>query len=110
MSFAVNYLENRATNYLTGDLLDLEFAISERIGHFQIGLTGFYAWQAKDDELFGVPIPPDGRRATVLNLGPVLNYDMPEHASSVKAKALFTVITSNTVRSWGAVFSWVRKF
>jgi hypothetical protein len=105
-----NYLENRATHYRTGDLLDLEFAISERIGRFQVGLTGFYAWQAEDDELFGVPIPPDGRRLQNFQLGPVLNYDMPEQASSIKAKALFTVITENTVRSWGAVFSWVRKF
>ena len=48
-----NYLENRDTHYQTGDLLDLEFAVSERIGRFQVGVTGFYAFQVEDDELLG---------------------------------------------------------
>jgi hypothetical protein len=105
-----NYLENPTTHYQTGDLLDLEFAGSERIGRFQVGVTGFYAFQVEDDELLGVAIPPDGRRATILELGPVINFDMPEYSSSVKVKALATVIAENTVRSWGVVFGWVKKF
>jgi hypothetical protein len=105
-----NYLENPRTNYSTGDLLDLEFAVSERIGRFQVGVTGFYAWQREDDELFGVAIPPDGRRAKLFQIGPVLNYDIPEHGSSVKVKALSTLLAENTVRSWSVVFWWVKKF
>jgi hypothetical protein len=36
----------------------------------------------------------------VLQLGPVVGYDMPEYAASMKVKALHTVITANGVRSW----------
>jgi hypothetical protein len=95
---------------LTGDLLGLEFAVTERIGRFQLGVTGFYAFQDEDDELFGVAIPPDGRRTKVLELGPILNVDMPEYGSSVKVKGLFTGMAENTVRSWAVVLGWVKKF
>jgi hypothetical protein len=105
-----NYLENPATHYRAGDLLDLEFALSERIGRFQVGVTGFYAWQVEDDELFGIAIPPDGRRAKLLQLGPIINFDMPNYGSSVKVKTLFTGIAENTVRSWSVVFGWIKKF
>jgi hypothetical protein len=105
-----NYIENRDTHYQTGDLLDLEFAVSERIGRFQVGITGFYASQVEDDELFGVPIPPDGRRTKNAQLGPILNFDMPANNSSVKVKALTTVLTENTVKSWAVIFGWFKKF
>jgi hypothetical protein len=105
-----NYLTNPATHYSTGSLLNVDFAVSERIGRFQIGVTGFYAVQVADDKLFGVPIPPDGRRAEFLSLGGVLAFDMPEFGASVKVKAVSTVIAANTVRSSGMVIGWVKKF
>ena len=58
---------------------------------------------------FGIPIPPDGRRAEVLNLGPILNIDLPEFIASVKIKALTTVLARNTVRSSGVAVGWIRK-
>ena len=105
-----NYLENPRTHYRTGDLLNLDFAVTERIGRFQIGMAGFYAAQVEDDKLFGAVIPPDGRRVEVLDLGGILNLDMPEYNSAVKVKALTTVLTENTVQSWGVVFGWLKKF
>lgn len=105
-----NYLENTETNYRTGDLLNLDFAISEHIGRFQIGVTGFYAVQVEDDRLSGFLIPPDGRRAEMLQLGGVVNYDMPEYSASAKVKALSAVTAANTVTSWGVVFGWFQKF
>jgi hypothetical protein len=113
LSFRVfwnNYLENPTTHYSTGDLLDFEFALTERIGRFQVGVTGFYAFQTEDDTLFGVRISPDGRRTTNAELAPIVNYDMPEYNSSIKIKALTTVVTENTVRSWAVVFGWFKKF
>ena len=68
------------------------------------------AFQVQDDELFGVPIPPDGRRTKNAQLGPILNYDIPVHNSSIKVKALTTVLTENTVKSWAVVFGWIKKF
>ena len=105
-----NYLENPTTHYSTGDFLDLEFAVSERIGRFQVGVTGFYGWQSEDDKLFGIVVPPDGRRAKILEIGPIVNFDIPAHKSSVKVKAISTLSAENTVRSWGVAFSWVKKF
>jgi hypothetical protein len=106
-----NYLENPATQYATGDLIDVDFAVSEHIGRVQAGLAGFYAFQIEDDKQFGVRIPPDGRQAEILSLGGVLAYDLPEYGASLKIKALTTVIERNTVRSpFGVVMGWIEKF
>ena len=105
-----NYLTNPATQYATGMLLNVDFAVTEHVGRFQLGLTGFYTTQVADDRQFGVPLLPDGRRTRVLDLGGVLAYDLPEYASSIKVKALHTVITENNVNSWGVAAAWIRKF
>ena len=113
LSFRVywnNYLENPETHYSTGDLLDFEFAISEHIGKFQVGFAGFYAFQTEDDKIFGKSIPPDGRRAAVLEIGPVIAYDMPEHEMSVKIKTVSSVYSINTVEAWGVVLTLFKKF
>jgi hypothetical protein len=41
---------------------------------------------------------------------PIVNYDRPEHNSSIKIKALTTGLTENTVKSWAAVSGWYKKF
>jgi len=105
-----NYLDNPATHYSTGSLVNTDFAISERIGRFQIGLAGTYGTQVEDDEQFGVPLEPGGRRAEGLSLGGVLAYDMPEFGASIKVKGLVTVITHNTTESYGIALGWVRQF
>ncbi|MEZ5873594.1 MAG: transporter, partial [Hyphomicrobiales bacterium] len=105
-----NYLKNQETDYDTGDLLDFEFAVSEHFGRYQVGVAGFYAWQTEDDMRFGVPIPPDGFRAQVLQVGPVLAIDIPEHGSFVKLKATTTVFVRNTVEAWGVAGTWVKRF
>jgi hypothetical protein len=104
-----NYLTNPATHYSTGSLINIDFALSEKFGRFQAGIAGFYAFQIEDDTLEGVVIPPERRRGKVLELGPVLAYDMPEYAASVKVKALQTLITVNTVKSWGVALTAVKK-
>jgi hypothetical protein len=104
-----NYLTNPATQYATGSLLDLDFAVTERIGRFQLGVAGFYATQIADDKQFGIRIPPDGRRGSALDLGGVLAYDMPEYGASVKIKGLATVINENTVGSYGISVGFIKK-
>jgi len=105
-----NYLTNPATHYSTGTLLDLDFAITEHIGRVQLGVTGFYAFQVADDRLFGVPIPPDGRKGEAMEIGGIVAYDMPENSASMKVKVLTTVIAANTVKSYGAVVGFIKKF
>jgi hypothetical protein len=105
-----NYLTNPATQYTTGTLLNVDFAVTEHVGRWQLGLAGFYTMQIDDDRQFGVPLLPDGRRTRVLDLGGVLVYDLPEYASSIKIKALHTVITENNVKAGGVAVGWIRKF
>lgn len=104
------YLENPDTKYLTGDVLNLDFAITEHIGRFQVGVAGFYAAQIEDDKIAGIIAPPDGRRAQALQLGGVIAYDMPEHATSMKLKAIASPFAENTVTSWNVVFGWIKKY
>ena len=105
-----NYLENSETNYQTGDVLNLDFAVTEHIGPFQVGLTGFYAVQIEDDKQFGVKVQPDGRQGEILHLGGIAGYDMPELESSVKVKALSSAFATNTVTFWSVVVGWIKKF
>jgi len=103
------YRTNPATQYATGDLINIDFAISERIGRFQAGVAGFYAFQVADDTQFGVPVPPDEQRARILNVGGVVAYDMPEYGAAIKLKVLNTVFVENNVHSRGIVFSVFKK-
>ena len=104
-----NYLKNPTTQYSTGSLLNLDFAVSERIGRFQVGVTGFYAVQVADDRQFGIPIAPDGRRVELLSLGGVVNYDMPEYGAVLKIKAITTALAINTVRASAVAVSVAKK-
>jgi len=103
------YRTNPATQYSTGDLINIDFAVSERIGRFQVGVAGFYAFQVADDTQFGIPVPPDGQRVKILNLGGVLAYDMPEFGAAIKIKWLQTVFVENSAHSRGFVFTFVKK-
>ena len=103
------YRTNPATQYSTGDLINIDFAVSERIGRFQVGVTGFYAFQVADDKQFGIPVPPDGQRVKLLNLGGVLAYDMPEFGAFIKIKWLQTVFVENSAHSRGIVLTFVKK-
>jgi hypothetical protein len=105
-----NYLENPATHYLTGDLINVDFALTEHIGRWQAGLTGYYARQIEDDELFGVSVPPGGNRALTLQLGGIVAYDIPEREATLKLKVTNTAYVENTVSLWTVVASWYRKF
>jgi hypothetical protein len=105
-----NYLKNPDTDYASGSLIDIDFAITERIGRFQAGLAGIYDIQVEDDEQFGRPVATDGRRVQALLLGPVVAVDFPEYGSSIRVKALASVLSENATRQYGVVFGWVRQF
>jgi hypothetical protein len=105
-----NYLTNPATHYSTGTVLNVDFAVTERIGKFQAGLAGVYGVQVADDKLFGIPLPPDGHRVEALALGGVVAYDMPEYGSFIKFKLLKTVLTHNAPDTYAATVIWGKKF
>jgi len=103
------YGTNPDTHYKAGSLLDIDFAVTEHIGRFQLGLAGFYAFQVADDRQFGVVLPPDGRRIKYLNLGGVLNYDMSENGAMIRIKPLVTVYSRNAVVQKGIAIDFVKK-
>ena len=75
-----------------------------------VHLAGLHGRLASRSQ-FGVPLLPDGRRTRVLELAGVVAYDLPKYASSIKVKALHSVISENNVgSSWGVVAGWFRKF
>lgn len=109
--YANHYFENPETNYLTGDILNVDFAITEHIGPLQIGLTGFFATQIEDDKLGGRQAPPDGRQAEVFGIGGVAIYDLPQQGMSLKLKATTTAPhVEYTVESWSVTFATLSKF
>jgi len=104
-----SYGINPATQYQASPLIDLDFAVSERIGRFQAGLTGVYLAQTGEDRQFGVVVPPDGRRLEYLALGGVLNYDLPEYAAAIRVKALQTVLGRNAGISQVIAIGFAKK-
>ena len=104
-----NYLRNPATQYATGALLDVDFAVTEHSGRWQLGFAGYYATQVADDTINGVRLPPDGHRTTILSIGGVLAYDVAELDMSFKLKALTKIIHDNTVGSYGVAVSAFKK-
>lgn len=90
-----NYFKNSVTDYKSGTLLDVEFAVSEHIGFWQIGLAGYYLRQLEDDRRSGVSVAPDGRRLQIMSLGGVFNHDMAEINTSIKLKVRTSVFAYN---------------
>jgi hypothetical protein len=90
------YGRNPATDYVSGTNVNVDFAVSEHIGRWQIGVAGYYLRQFTDDTRDGVVVAPDGRQAEVLSLGGVVNYDIPNIGTSIKFKARSSVFAYNT--------------
>jgi hypothetical protein len=105
-----NYARNPATDYVSGRNLDVDFAVSEHIGRWQVGVTGYYLRQFADDTRGGVVVAPDGRRSEVLSLGGVINYDIPEARTAIKFKARTSVFAYNTAMVTLFVLTVAKKF
>ena len=105
------YTKNDDTDYKSGDILSLDFAISQRFGQWQAGVAGSTFTQLKDDRLNGEVAPNDGNRAKALNLGPVVAYDFMWDGVpwSISAKGLLTVMGENIAGGPGLAIRIGRK-
>jgi hypothetical protein len=92
-----NYATNPITQYHASSLLDVDFALTEHIGRFQVGPAGFYVFQTGQDRQFGTVVPPDGRRLEYMAVGGVINYDISEYNALIRFKANTTVFSQNGV-------------
>lgn len=104
-----NYGANPVTDYKAAAIVDLDFAISEHIGRWQVGAAGVYLRQIADDRLAGVVVAPDGRQLESLAFGGVVNYDITEMGAAIKFKALTTVLAQNTAVGKVFVVSLAKK-
>ena len=104
-----NYARNPDTDYRSGRNVNTDFAISEHIGRWQVGVGGYYLRQLTDDTRGGVRVAPDGRRAEVLSLGPVINYDIPEYKSAIKFKVRSSVFAYNTAMVTAFYLTFAKK-
>ena len=90
-------LQNQTTEYNSGDVIDLDYAVSERAGRLQYGVVGFAASQIGRDTAHGQTVPVRGRYFVALKSGPIIAYDFPKLAMTVKAKALFSEYVKNAL-------------
>ncbi len=108
--FADLAARNRKTDYFTGPVIDTDFAISDRLGRYQFGLTGFFAQQVQRDKAGGREVQPNGKRLVSFDLGPVLAYDIPEWQSTVKIKYQAPIDYHNSLGVQRLVISYSVKF
>ncbi|WP_322046566.1 transporter [Paraburkholderia sp. J67] len=86
---------NRATNYSSGDVIDFDYAISEHIGLWQVGVTGNYATQIQDDHIGDTIVNGNGNRLGVAAIGPVIAYAIPAWKAMIKFKYQYSVWQRN---------------
>ncbi|WP_395067911.1 transporter [Paraburkholderia silvatlantica] len=86
---------NRTTNYSTGDVIDFDYAVSERIGRWQVGVAGNYATQIQDDRIGNTVVNGNGDRVGAAAIGPVIAYAIPEWRAMVKFKYQYGIWQRN---------------
>jgi hypothetical protein len=101
---------NSISGYQGGNLIDLDYAITERAGAFQFGVAGDYAQQLNGDHSATYAlVAPGGAIYSKIDLGPVFVYDSPDLGATFKAKALFPIYHTNNYNATTVVFSVSRK-
>ena len=101
---------NSISGYQGGNLIDLDYSISERLGHFQAGVAGDYAQQLNGDHNTTYAlVAPGGNIYAKVDLGPVIAWDNPDLATTFKFKALFPVYHQNNYNSTTLVLTAARK-
>lgn len=96
---------NPATHYYSGDVVNLDYAVSERSGNLQYGIYGNAASQIQNDTRSGVEVSIKGKHFVFVKAGPVIAYDIPSSAVTVKAKVNLPIYVRNATLGPQFVFS-----
>lgn len=91
-------LTNSYTHYTQGDIIDLDYGVSERVGKWQFGIAGNVASQINSDAVNGQYVLPSGRYFALAKAGPVVAYDT-DWGGTLKAKISYPVWVRNTIAS-----------
>jgi len=102
--------QNPSSLYHSGNIIDVDFAVTERWSNFQAGIAGAYAQQLNDDlSATGAIVSPDGDKYEKFILGPVFAWDSPELETTFKVKASFGIHNENTYLNNTIVFTASHK-
>ncbi|MFC2996279.1 transporter [Acinetobacter sichuanensis] len=98
------YTENKDTDYLTGSVLNLDFAATLIKNNWQYGIAGNTFSQLTDDEINGQSIKDT--KAQALNLGPILGYNFIYKNKNYSAmlKAPINLSGENITKAQGLTF------
>ena len=92
---------NPANDYANGDVLDIDFAVGQKMGRWTAGIAGAYATQLTGDKIgptsHQVIVGNDGDYIEDFSLGPILTVGIPAIHGLFKIKAGFSVQAQNTL-------------
>ncbi|NTG90856.1 transporter [Agrobacterium rhizogenes] len=97
------YTENKDTQYQTGSVLSLDWAVVMMKGQWKYGLAGMAYTQLEDDTIGGVVHPNNGNRSEVIGFGPIISRDfmMNDHPANLTIKGIQSVYGRNVAKSTG---------
>lgn len=109
--------QNPTTLYQSGNVYDIDFAVTERWANVQFGLAGAYAQQVNSDICGGVTtcggagsvVAPYGNLFEKFFMGPVVAYYWPELDMTFKVKATFAIHDANAYNNNTLAFSLAKK-
>lgn len=88
---------NPASGVQSGNIFDIDYAVTERFGNLQAGFAGAFAQQLNNDiTAAGLQAMPAGNRLSRTSVGGVLAYDSPELKTTFKLKTLYAVDAHNS--------------
>ena len=87
--------DNPRSGYRNGDTFVDDFAITERLHYWQVGVAGTVATATTDDTRHRVPVAPYGNRLYDLLVGPVIQVDVPQWHASFGLKSLLEADSHN---------------
>jgi len=101
--FFNTYTKNPKTDYQTGELVNVDFAVTQRIAQWQLGLNGTGFMQIASDKNSEGTVPDS--RGKSFSLGPIVSYDffLGGRPWNVSVKGLLGVTGENTAKANGAV-------
>jgi hypothetical protein len=101
---------NNLSGYQGGNLIDLDYALTQRMGNWQFGGAGVIASQITSDlAANGTQQPTAGNKYLKVDAGLVVFYDSPDLGSTFKFKALFPIEHENNYAATTIVLSVSRK-
>lgn len=97
-------LRNRATDYHSGGVLDLDWGITERSGRLQYGIVGSAASQIQNDTVHGRVATTNGNRLVDVEAGPVVALSLPKVGLFLKTKVLWDLYARNHLNGPQMIF------